>query len=262
MRTSRPCATPSTTLSDASAESAVASTDLEALGDRLGHRFGNRSILEQAFRHRSWCAEHSGPSNERLEFLGDSVLGLAVTDFAYRHYPDLPEGALAKMRAAVVSAASLAVMGAELNLGSYLLLGRGEEGTGGRAKPSILADVVEAVIGAVYVDAGWEAARAVVLRLVEDRVVRAAEGRDVADFKTRLQELVAQTSGSTLRYVMTEDGPDHDKDFVAEVLVGEDAMGTGIGKSKKQAQQAAARDAWAQLVRDRGERTDVDARAT
>ncbi len=253
---------PSTTLSDASAECAVASTDLEAFSESLGHRFGDLSILEQAFRHRSWCGEHGGPSNERLEFLGDSVLGLAVTDFAYHRYPDLPEGALAKIRASVVSSASLAVVATELGLGAYLLLGRGEQSTGGRSKASIVADAVEAVIGAVYVDAGWEAARSVVLNLVQDRVVRAAEGGAVLDHKTRLQELVARSSGHSLRYEMTEDGPDHDKDFVANVLVGEEPMGTGTGKSKKQAQQAAAGDAWARLVRDRGERTDVDARTT
>lgn len=251
-----------TTLSDDSADKQAPTEELAALADRLGHRFGDLSLLEQAFCHRSWCAEHSGPSNERLEFLGDSVLGLAVTDFAYATYPALPEGALAKMRASVVSSVSLASLAQELGLGRHLRLGRGEESTGGREKPSILADSLEAVIGAVFVDGGWPAARGVVLQLVEARIVAAAEGPGVQDYKTRLQELVARRYDGPLRYAMTEDGPDHDKRFVAAVVVGGDAVGTGAGKSKKQAQQAAAQDAWERLVRETGERTDVDARAT
>lgn len=252
-------------MSAESADERSAAGDRAALADKLGHTFGAPDLLEQAFRHRSWCAEHEGPSNERLEFLGDSVLGLAVTDFAFTTYPDLPEGALAKMRASVVSSASLAVLARELDLGRHLQLGRGEETTGGRDKASILADALEAVIGAVFVDGGWHAARRVVLGLVQERIVRAAQGPGVQDYKTRLQELVARRfeGAQPLRYAMTEDGPDHDKRFVAAVVVGGDSMGTGAGRSKKQAQQAAAQDAWQRLVRDEtGERTDVDARAT
>ena len=227
-----------------------------------GTSFRDPGLLEQAFRHRSWCAEQEGPSNERLEFLGDSVLGLAVTDFAYDTYPELPEGALAKMRASVVSSVSLASLALQLDLGSYLLLGRGEEITGGRTKSSILADALEAVIGAVFVDGGWAAARAMVLDLVRERIEHAASGPGVQDYKTRLQELVVHHYEGPLRYAMSEDGPDHDKRFIAAVVVGDDAVGTGAGKSKKQAQQAAAQDAWERLVRETGERTDVDARAT
>ncbi len=232
------------------------------LAARIGHVFRDPGLLDHAFRHRSWCAENDGPSNERLEFLGDSVLGLAVTDYAYDTFPELPEGALAKMRASVVSSASLAVLARELELGRYLRLGRGEEGTGGRDKPSILADALEAVIGAVFVDAGWDAARSVVLGLVEGRICVAADEPGLQDYKTRLQELVARRADGPLRYTMTEDGPDHDKWFVAAVVVGGDAVGTGAGKSKKQAQQAAAQDAWQRLVAQAEERSDVDARAT
>lgn len=249
-------------MSDASADERSPHEDLDALAVRIGHRFRDPALLDHAFRHRSWCAENDGPSNERLEFLGDSVLGLAVTDHAYATYPGLPEGALAKMRAAVVSSVSLAALARELELGRYLRLGRGEESTGGRDKASILADALEAVIGAVFVDAGWAAARAVVLGLVEERIAAAAEGPGVQDYKTRLQELVARHYDGPLRYAMTEDGPDHDKHFVAAVVVGGDAVGTGAGKSKKQAQQAAAQDAWERLVHEAGERTDADARAT
>lgn len=253
---------PSTTLSDDSADDRALPEDLQRLAETLGHPFADPRILDQAFRHRSWCAEHDGPSNERLEFLGDSVLGLVVTDHAYTSYPELPEGALAKMRAAVVSSASLASLAEELELGRHLQLGRGEEATGGRHKSSILADALEAVIGAVFVDGGWDAARRVVLSLVQDRIERAALGPGVQDYKTRLQELVARRADGPLRYAMTEDGPDHDKRFVAAVVVGGDALGTGAGKSKKQAQQAAAQDAWERLVSETGERTNADARAT
>lgn len=249
-------------MSDASAEERSPVEDLTTLAERLGHAFRDPSLLDHAFRHRSWCAENEGPSNERLEFLGDSVLGLAVTDHAYSTYPDLPEGALAKIRASVVSSVSLAELARELELGRHLRLGRGEEATGGRDKASILADALEAVIGSVFVDAGWEPARAVVLGLVGARIAAAAEGPGVQDYKTRLQELVARRFDGPLRYTMTEDGPDHDKRFVAAVVVGGDAMGTGAGKSKKQAQQAAAQDAWERLVHVTGERTDADARAT
>ncbi len=251
--------TPSTTLSDASTDSRSPTEDLRTLALRLGHAFADPGLLEQAFRHRSWCAENEGPSNERLEFLGDSVLGLAVTDYAYATYPQLPEGSLAKVRAGVVSAVSLAGLARELGLGSHLLVGRGEESTGGREKASLLADALEAVIGAVFVDGGWQAARRLVVGLLEPRIAIAAAGPGVQDYKTRLQELVAQRDDGALHYAMTEDGPDHDKWFVAAVVVGADALGTGSGKSKKQAQQAAAQDAWERLVRRTGERTDVDA---
>jgi ribonuclease III len=198
--------------------------------------------------HRSWCAETPGTSsNERLEFLGDAVLGLVVTDHLYRTYPDLPEGELAKVRASVVNSAALAEVAASLNMGEAVLLGKGEDQSGGREKPSILADAMEAVIGAVYLDGGWDAADRLVMTLLEERIEEAAAGPGGHDYKTRLQELAARHYDQLPRYVLEEEGPDHAKRFFATVSVGGSAEGKGEGRSKKQAEQAAARAAWAIL---------------
>lgn len=205
-------------------------------------------MLAPAVVHRSWCAEHAGwASNERLEFLGDSVLGLAVTDHLYRTYPDLPEGALAKVRASVVSAAALAEVAIELRLGEAMLLGKGEDGSGGREKPSILADALEAVIGIVYIESGAAAAEALVMRLLGERITEAASGPGGQDYKTRLQEIAAHRFDSAPRYDVVEDGPDHAKRFFATVWVDGVLRGEGQGRSKKQAEQSAARDAWEKL---------------
>ncbi len=218
---------------------------LSALAGRLGHRFADPDLLDRAMAHRSWCSETAGtPSNERLEFLGDAVLGLVVTDHIYRSYPELPEGELAKVRASVVSAAALADVAAELDLGPALLLGKGEDASGGREKPSILADALEAVIGAVYLDAGWDGAARVVLGLLGDRIAAAAAGPGGQDYKTRLQELSARSFEDVPSYLVVDEGPDHAKRFVATVVVGGKARGRGEGRSKKQAEQAAARCAW------------------
>jgi ribonuclease-3 len=229
---------------------------LAPLSDRLGHRFADDSVLTLALTHRSWCAEHPGTeSNERLEFLGDAVLGLAVAEQAYRNRPGAPEGELAKVRAAVVSAPTLAGVAAGLELGRELRLGRGEEHSGGRHKPSILSDALEAVLGAVYLDGGWEAARTVVSRHFDDAIALAADRPGIEDFKTRLQERVARGGGPGPAYLVTETGPDHAKRFRAVVLVDGAEVGAGVGTSKKQAEQDAARAAWAALTaRDTGER--------
>jgi ribonuclease-3 len=212
--------------------------------------------------HRSWVAEHPGfESNERLEFLGDAVLSLVVTDHIFATYPALPEGELAKMRAAVVSAATLADVAAELQLGSAILLGKGEGVSGGREKPSILADALEAVIGALYIDRGWEAARDLVLDLLGDRISEASEGPGGQDYKTRLQELAARQFGSLPRYTVTDEGPDHAKRFFAEVSVAGQAQGRGEGRSKKQAEASAARAAWEQL-RDPGAGAELELAAS
>ena len=222
---------------------------MEALADRLGRRFSDRTLLERALAHRSWCAEVPGEeSNERLEFLGDSVLGLVVTDHVYRTYPALPEGELAKVRASVVNSALLAEVAAEFDVGAHLLLGKGEDASGGREKPSILADAMEAIIGAVYLDGGWAAASELVLTLLGDRVAEAAAGPGGQDYKTRLQELAARTFDQLPRYYVVDEGPDHAKMFFATVHVGGVERGTGQGRSKKQAEQAAARAAWAALA--------------
>ncbi|MCC5950886.1 MAG: ribonuclease III [Acidimicrobiia bacterium] len=216
----------------------------EELRRRLGYEFRDPSRLVRALTHRSFCAEQpSDGSNERLEFLGDAVLGIVVTEELYALEPELPEGEMAKARAAVVSTLTLAEMATELRLGPALRLGRGEHLTGGREKPSILADALEAVIGAVHTDGGFEASRPFVLRVVGQRldVAAAVPGED--DHKTQLQELVARTCEELPVYRLVASGPDHDKHFVAEVLVEGEVRGRGEGKSKKQAEQAAARTA-------------------
>jgi ribonuclease-3 len=224
---------------------------LEALASRLGWQAGDLPRLEQALAHRSWCAENLGwASNERLEFLGDSVLGLVVTDHLYRTYPDLPEGELAKVRSAVVNAGALAEVAADLSVGDALLLGKGEHSSGGREKASILADAMEALIGAVYLDRGWRAVEQLVMGLLGARIEEAAAGPGGADYKTRLQELCARDFSRLPVYLVAERGPDHAKHFDAVVVIDGQERGSGQGRSKKQAEQAAARDAWHQLVEE------------
>ncbi len=219
--------------------------------DSLAHTFADPYLLDQALTHRSWCAEHPGEqSNERLEFLGDAVVSLAVADYVYRSFPDMREGQLAKVRAEVVSASTLADVARRVELGAMMRLGRGEISTGGQAKVSILADTFEAVIGAVFIDAGWSVARDVVLHHLADRIESAAHGPGADDYKTRLQEALARQGTEPPDYQLSSEGPDHDKRFTAAVLIGGEVRGTGQGTSKKQAEQAAARSAWSTLVHD------------
>ena len=178
------------------------------------------------------------------------MLGLVVTDYLFRTYPDLPEGELAKVRASLVNSEALAEVALALGLGRSLRLGKGEDQSGGREKPSILADAMEAVIGAVYLDGGWEAADALVMLLLADRIEEAAAGPGGQDYKTRLQELAARYYDGLPRYEAVGEGPDHAKRFRAKVWVGGVLRGTGEGRSKKQAEQGAARAAWAALVED------------
>lgn len=180
------------------------------------------------------------------------MLGLVVTDHIFTEHPEMPEGSLAKLRAAVVSAPTLAEVAADLDLGPALRLGKGEDASGGRAKPSILADATEAVIGAVYLDGGLDAARGVVLDLLVDRIAaEAAEGPGGADHKTQLQELAARRFEELPTYTLTDEGPDHEKRFYAEVSLDGRVVGTGEGRSKKLAEQAAAGAALAELADDR-----------
>ena len=209
------------------------------------------SLLETALTHRSYAYEHGGlPTNERLEFLGDSVLGLVVTDALYQRHPDLTEGQLAKLRAAVVNMRALAQVGRTLDLGRYVRLGRGEEATGGRDKSSILADTVEALIGAVYLDNGLDAASALVHRLVDDLIVASATLGAGLDWKTSLQELTSQAMLGVPEYHVSETGPDHAKVFTATAVVAGVVYGAGQGRSKKEAEAEAAQAAWSAL-RDR-----------
>jgi ribonuclease-3 len=202
-------------------------------------------LLERALTHRSYAYENGGlPTNERLEFLGDSVLGLVVTDALFRGYPELPEGHLAKLRAAVVNMRALAGVARGLRLGDYLRLGRGEDGTGGRDKSSILADTLEAVIGAVYIERGLDEASALVHRLFDPVIARSAGLGAGLDWKTSLQELTASGVLGVPEYHVEESGPDHQKSFRALVRVGGHVYGRGAGRSKKEAEQQAAEAAW------------------
>lgn len=219
--------------------------------ERLGYDFVDPELLGRSLTHRSWCAEHAGfRSNERLEFLGDSVLGVIVTNHLFHRHPDAGEGQLSRIRAAVVCAPALAEMAADLGLGEVLLLGKGEAASGGRDRPSILADAMEAVIGAVFIDGGIPAARDLVERLVEPRL----EDAGTPDHKSRLHERVAQEHDRQIRYEITDHGPEHDKTFRAVVLLDEDPFGIGSGRSKKQAEQEAAREAWLRLDTQDGDR--------
>ena len=218
------------------------------LMDRFGHRFDDPALLELALTHRSWCAEHSGSSsNERLEFLGDAVLSLVVTRRLYERFGDWAEGDLAKARASLVNAATLAEVGGSVGLGEQLRLGRGEDVSGGRRRPSILADAVEAVIGAVYLDGGIGAADDSVGRLLGDRLDAVASSPEHADFKTRLQELAARLGLDPPAYDVTSSGPAHQRCFRAEVRVGVEVE-VGAGSTKKDAEKRAAEAAHAALT--------------
>ncbi|MHB2023444.1 MAG: ribonuclease III [Mycobacteriales bacterium] len=203
------------------------------------------ALVQLTLTHRSFAYEHGGlPTNERLEFLGDAVLGLVVTDTLYRSYPELPEGQLAKLRAAVVNSRALAGVARGLDIGAYLRLGRGEETSGGRNKSSILADTLEALIGAVYVQSGIQAATELVHRLFDPLIAECAQMGAGLDWKTSLQELAAATGAPPPEYRVSESGPDHQKSFQAMVVVGGAERGTGFGATKKEAEQRAAENAW------------------
>jgi len=214
--------------------------DLSQLTARLGYAFTDSSLLETAMHHRSWNAENEGgESNERLEFLGDAVLGWIVADIVYSQHSDLPEGKLTDLRKSVVNANALAEVAAELGIGEFLMLGKGEDTAGGREKTSILSDALEAVIGAVYIDAGPQATHDVVSALMGKRIVDAVGGLDRLDAKTRLQELASKLEAH-VHYKVEDEGPDHEKMFFATVFVGDRELGYGEGKSKKAAEQIAA----------------------
>jgi ribonuclease-3 len=220
----------------------------DELRDQLGLDTLEPALLHRALTHRSFAYENGGlPTNERLEFLGDSVLGVVITEALYRTHPDLSEGRLAKLRAAVVNARALAEVARVLGLGEHILLGRGEEATGGRDKASILSDTVEAVIGAVYLDQGFVVAGQVVHRLFDPLMSAAAELGAGLDWKTSLQELAADRALGVPEYLIDDSGPDHEKTFVARVKVGDSVYGNGVGRSKKEAEQQAAETAWLAL---------------
>jgi ribonuclease-3 len=208
----------------------------------------DESLLLRALTHRSYAYENGGlPNNERLEFLGDSVLGLVVTDTLYTAHPDLAEGQLAKLRAAVVNMRALADVARTLGLGDHVRLGRGEEATGGRDKASILADTMEAVIGTVYLSGGMDPAAVLVHHLLDPLMAESATLGAGLDWKTSLQELAAASTLGVPDYRVDEEGPDHEKTFTARAVVGAEVLGEGTGRSKKEAEQRAAELAWRSL---------------
>ncbi|GAB47254.1 ribonuclease III [Mobilicoccus pelagius] len=210
----------------------------------------DEALLRHALTHRSFAYENGGvPNNERLEFLGDSVLGLVVTESLYGDHPEMAEGQLAKLRAAVVNMRALAEVARTLHVGSYLLLGRGEEATGGRDKASILADTMEALIGTIYLAEGLDKARMFVHHLIDPLLASSTRLGAGLDWKTSLQELAASGGHGMPEYRVTEEGPDHEKVFTAHAVVGDEDLGTGVGRSKKEAEQQAAHTAWTELTR-------------
>lgn len=215
---------------------------MKTLETKLGYQFQNHKLLDHALTHSSYANEHhlgSISSNERLEFLGDSVLGMIVADHLYRTFPDLPEGDLTRIRANLVCEGSLVLVAKEWDLGRYLKLGKGENACGGRSRPSILADAVEAVLAAVFLDGGLEHDRDIIQRFLLDRMEQV--NRASRDHKTYLQELVQRKSGQVLSYeLIGESGPDHNKTFQMQVLLNGQPIGQGTGHSKKEAEQAAA----------------------
>ena len=227
----------------------VGLTNYGELRAALGDPVLDPELLERALTHRSYAYENGGlPTNERLEFLGDSVLGVVVTETLYLTHPDLSEGRLAKLRAAVVNARALAGVGREIGLGQHIKLGRGEQSTGGRNKASILSDTVEAVLGAVHLSGGHEVS-ADVVHLLFDPLIEAASAMGAGlDWKTSLQELSAEHGLGVPEYVIEDEGPDHMKTFTAQVRVGDELYGNGVGRSKKEAEQAAAETAYGDIA--------------
>lgn len=216
---------------------------MEALEARLGYTFRDRSLLENALMHSSYANENRArgyTSNERLEFLGDSVLGMVTATRLYRLYPDMPEGKMSRLRAELVCEQALHGVACALHLGDYIRLGHGEERSGGRERPSILADAVEAVIAAMYLDGGLEPAQRFILAHILNGLAE-GEIHHVADYKTELQERVQRRAGQTLSYtVCAESGPDHNKTFTMAVLLNGSEIGRGTGRTKKEAEQSAA----------------------
>jgi len=219
--------------------------DIEKFEEILNYKFKDKNLLIQALSHSSYANEKkkSRTSNERLEFLGDSVLSIVVSQYLFEHLTHIAEGELTKLRASLVCEKSLHIFAKQINLGDYILLGKGEENTGGRERPSILADAFEAVIAAIFLDGGLEAASKHILRFIPEDIQRLKKPA-FNDFKTILQEIVQKNPEEKAEYVLArEEGPDHDKRFVVEVHLNSNVIGEGIGKSKKEAEQMAAKQA-------------------
>ena len=209
---------------------------------RLGWEYRDPALLHNALTHSSYANEQNSRSNERLEFLGDSVLSLIVSRYLYSRYPKKPEGELTRLRASLVCEKALAGFAMKMELGKYLLLGHGEEQSGGRERPSILSDAFEAVLASLYLDGGFEVAERFVLRFVKEALERHDE--ELRDYKTALQEIIQKNAEEKVRYVLvSEEGPDHDKRFTVEVRLNSNVIGVGSAHSKKKAEQLAAKEA-------------------
>lgn len=227
---------------------------MERLVEKIGYKFNNEQLLKTALTHSSYANEHKVNSYERLEFLGDSILSYVVSEYIYTHFTELPEGGLSKLRSAIVCERSLEQIAVSLGIGEYLLLSKGEDMTGGRTRPSILADVIESILAAIYLDGGIAPARDFVMRNLGDDIERARMGKSVFnDYKTRLQEFVQQ-SDRHASYVHTgEEGPEHSKMFFVEVHVSGKLAAKGKGRSKKEAEQNAAKNALSVLRKNNGQ---------
>lgn len=217
------------------------------LEEKIGYTFKDKALLKTALTHSSYANESRDKRvecNERVEFLGDSVLSLVTSDYIYRQYRQTPEGELTKIRATVVCEQALHEVATNLGINDYLLLGKGEEAGGGRRRPSILADAMESIIGAIYLDGGFEAAQTFVLSFIKPKIALAAKGKTFRDYKTMLQEIVQKSKEEVLSYrLVSESGPDHDKHFVVEALLNSNVFSVGEGRSKKEAEQMAAKSA-------------------
>ncbi|HHZ12964.1 MAG: ribonuclease III [Caldicoprobacterales bacterium] len=226
--------------------SRIPNHNIDELEKRIGYKFKNPELLLNALTHSSYANENRGriSDNERLEFLGDAVLGLVIADYLYRLFEEHKEGDLTKIRASIVSEEPLSLIARDIGLGQFLLLGKGEANTGGRDRDSVLADAVEAVIGAVYLEAGINQAKELIIGLFSSLMEKSFQGKGFQDYKTNLQEMLQAKGEEEIVYrVIKESGPDHNKEFVVEVLCGRRVIGRGKGKSKKEAEQRAAKEA-------------------
>lgn len=220
---------------------------LETLQQKIGYKFKNEKLLYEALSHSSFANENkkSRNSNERLEFLGDSVLSIVVSDYIFKHFTHIPEGELTKLRASLVCESSLFEFAKKIDLGSHIFLGKGEEMTGGRERPSIISDAFEAVIAAIYLDGGMEAVAPYILSFIPKDITPKGSS-SFHDYKTSLQEIIQKNPEEKIEYFLkSESGPDHDKKFTVQVLLNNNVIGEGTGRSKKTAEQAAAKEALA-----------------
>ncbi|MGP1486765.1 ribonuclease III [Peptostreptococcus stomatis] len=217
---------------------------IRAFEEKIGYEFKNKTYIQTALTHSSFANEHKEFNyNERLEFLGDSILGLVVSDYLFRARNDLPEGKLTRLRANVVCEESLSAVARKINLGDHLFLGKGEKASGGSDRDSILADATEAVIAAIYLDGGFDQAKDFILSNLRDTIAKNIDGNIFRDYKTILQEIIQGNNGKISYKLVGESGPDHDKEFEMQVKCGQDTIGIGKGKNKKEAEKEAARDA-------------------